>query len=72
MSGYPADFNPREALKKSSERYATFIYYGLPINKISEYDELPSNGRGKTSAEWMGRPLWELWTMGKVYQYYIM
>ena len=39
MSDYPADFNPRAELKEKSEKYADYIYYGLPYDKpVSSYD----------------------------------
>ena len=72
MSGYPEDFNPREELKKKSEKYADLIYYGIPNIKRSEFDQPPDNALSKLTVEWMGTPLWEMWALGKIYQFYIM
>ena len=65
-SGYPDDFNPREELKKKSEKYAQLLFYGLPNAKLSEFDPLPDGAQAKMAVEWLGRPIWELWTEGKV------
>ena len=72
MSGYPEDFNPREELKNKSEKYADLIYYGIPNIKRSEFDQPPDNALSKLTVEWMGTPLWEMWALGKIYQFYIM
>ena len=69
---YPSDFNPRAELNKKSEKYADYISYGLPHDKLEEYEPLPENTQQDMSTAWVGRPLWELWAFGKVYQYYIM
>jgi hypothetical protein len=72
MSGYPPGFNPREELKKKSETYANFIYYGLRFDKCSDFDPLPDGAERKMTTEWMGTPIWEMWALGRVYQFYIM
>ena len=69
---YPSDFNPREELKSKSERYAQMIYYGLPLSKLKEFDPIPDDAQEKMASTWAGKPLWELWCMGKLYQFYIM
>lgn len=68
---YPADFNPREELKRKSSRYADYISYGVSQDKLDEYDELSDNNQSKMSKYWTCRPIWELWAEGQIYQYYI-
>jgi serine/threonine protein kinase len=70
-SGFPKDFNPRAELKKQSEKYATLIYYGIPDHKRAEWDQPANEELSKLTADWMGRPLWEMWALGKIYQFYI-
>jgi hypothetical protein len=41
-------------------------------SQVTEFEPLAEGVQAATSAEWMGRPLWELWAQGKVYQFYIM
>jgi hypothetical protein len=74
---YPKDFNPKEELKKQGEKYAGWIRYGLMIQLLKDY-ETELNGTSvedavkALSAEFAGKPLWELWRDGKLTQFYLM
>lgn len=68
---YPSDFNPKEALKKSAASYAQYVKYGLPCQKLQEYDELPAGGQTEMAAAWSGRSIWQLWAKGKLYQFFL-
>ena len=69
---YPRDFNPKEELKKKAENYASMIRYGLPFQKLNEYEQPPDDAHSKLAAEMAGKSLWDLWARGKLYQFYIM
>ena len=45
------DFNPRDELKKRSETYAQYIYYGLPGDKLQEHESMPEEEGEKIKAK---------------------
>lgn len=66
------DGNPRDALKLNSERYASYVWYGVPKSKCSPY-ELPAEGAPEELATaWKERSFWELWAGGKLNQFYLV
>ena len=71
MGDYPDDFNPRAELKKKSEKYADYIYYGVPLGNLKDFDEPPDNALAQMTSKFMGVPIFEMWAEGKMQQYYI-
>lgn len=64
--------NPKEELKKNSDKYATMVAKGIPRGRCQAFEVPTDSAMEEFKTLWANKSLWELWCVSLTHQFYIL
>lgn len=64
--------NPKDALKKSSEKYAVLVNKGVPRGRCMEFEQPADSVVEEFKTTWSSKSLWEMWAQSYTHQFYLL